>query len=275
MRLLAGLVLIGLAAPAAAEPLVYDNGRIFVQAAIKGVPTEALLDSGAESAIVDPVLAKRAGLPEGVKAEVTGTGAEDVEVRVVLGVTISAGGITVKEQMVAITDLTELSGRLIKRPTQMILGRELFDAGVIRVDIAKREWGPLRPGEKPEGVRLPLAKHAGIEAVPVVVNGVPALADLDLGNGSKVLVSEATAEKLGLKVVGKESGGGIGGKMTRDLVRLDRLEVAGRTFRDVDAAIDPHDNAGEVNIGTAILEHFVVTTDFAGRAVYLAPSPKE
>lgn len=273
MRAALGLAVM-LAAPAAAELLIYDNGRIFVQAAIKGVPTEALLDSGAESAVVDPVLAKRAGLPPGAKAEVQGSGGE-VDVRLVLGVTISAGGITVKDQMVAITDLTEVSSRLIKRPTQLIVGRELFDAAVIRVDIQGREWGPLAPGVKPAGVRLPLTKHAGIEAVPVTVNGVSARADLDLGNGSKVLVSKAMAEKLKLTVVGQESGGGIGGKLTRDLVRIDRLEVAGRTFRDVDAAIDPFDNAGELNIGTSILEHFVVTTDFPGRAVYLEPREKE
>jgi predicted aspartyl protease len=265
-----------LALPVAAETLIYDNGRIFVRAALKGVATEALLDSGAESAVVDPVLAKKAGLPPGAKAEVQGSGGEaEVEVRVVLGVTIAAGGITVKDQMAVITDLSEVSSRLIKRPTQLIVGRELFDAAVIRVDIGGREWGPLAPGAKPEGIRLPLTKHAGIEAVPVIVNGVSAQADFDLGNGSKVLVSKAMADKLKLTVVGQESGGGIGGKLTRDLVRIDRLEVAGRTFRDVAAAIDPNDNAGELNIGTSILEHFVVTTDFPSRAIYLEPREKE
>jgi predicted aspartyl protease len=273
LKTFAALALAAMSQLAAAEPLIYDSGRIFVRAAIKDVATEALLDSGAESSVVDPVLAKRAKLPPGLEADVKGSGGE-AGARIVYGVTISAGGITVKDQLVVITDLAEVSKRLIKRPTELILGRELFDAAVVRVDIQGRVWGPLPPGAQPVGTRLALTKHAGIEAVPVTVNGVPAHADLDLGNGSKVLVSKAMAAQLGLKVVGQESGGGIGGKLTRDLVRLDRLELAGRTFRDVDAAVDPLDNAGELNIGTAILEHFIVTTDFKGRAVYLAPAAR-
>ena len=267
MKIFAALAVALMAQPLAAEPLIYDNGRIFVRATIKDVATEALLDSGAESSVVDPALAKRAKLPPGLEADVKGSGGE-AEARIVYGVTISAGGLTVKDQLVVITDLAEVSKRLIRRPTELILGRELFDAATIRVDIQGREWGPLPPGAQPQGTRLALTKHAGIEAVPVTINGVPAQADLDLGNGSKVLVSKAMALKLGLKVVGQESGGGIGGKLTRDLVKLDRLEVAGRTFRDVDAAIDPFENAGELNIGTSILEYFIVTTDFRGRAVY-------
>ena len=139
MKALTALFALVLALPAAAEPLIYDNGRIFVQAAIKGVATEALLDSGAESAVIDPILARRAGLPPGAKAEVQGAGGEaEVEVRVVLGVTISAGGITVKDQMVAITNLAEVSSRLIKRPTQLILGTSILEHFVVTTDFPGR-----------------------------------------------------------------------------------------------------------------------------------------
>jgi hypothetical protein len=39
--------------------------------------------------------------------------------------------------------------------------------------------------------------------------------------------------------------------------------------RDVPAAIDPTSNAADLNVGTAILKHFVITTDFPRHALWL------
>lgn len=268
MRSFAGLALIAFAAQAAAEPLIYDNGRIFVRAELAGVATEALLDSGAEASLVDPALARKARLAPGIEIEIKGSGGKE-KARFVYGPHIVAGGIDLGEQELVILDLKDLSSRLIKRPTEMLLGRQLFDAARIRIDILGGTWNVLKPGDKAVGTALKLEKHAGIEAAPVTVNGWPALADFDLGNGSKVMISRAMADKLGLKPHGQEKGGGIGGELVRDLVRIDRLDVAGKSFRNVEAGINPLDNAGDLNIGTSILQHFVITTDFPGRTVYL------
>lgn len=273
MRLLVGLALSGWAVSATAEPLIYDNGRIFIQATIKGLPTEALLDSGAEASLIDPALAKRAGLPPGMEIEVKGSGGTE-DARFVYGPHIVAGGIDLGEQELVILDLGPLSKRLIKRPTEMILGRQLFDKARLRIDILGGTWDVLKPEDKAVGTALKLEKHAGIEAASVTVNGVAALADFDLGNGSKVMISKVMAEKLGLKPHGQETGGGIGGELVRDLVMIDRLDIAGKTFRNVEAGVDALDNAGDLNIGTSILQHFIITTDFSGRAVYLEPRPK-
>jgi len=74
----------------------------------------------------------------------------------------------------------------------------------------------------------------------------------------------------GRKVTTK-SGGGLGGATLRQIVTLRTLEVAGRTFTDVSAAIDAQPSASDVNIGVNILRHFAITTDFANHAVWLAP----
>lgn len=270
MRLASSLAVMMLAAPLAAEPLVFDNGRVFIQARLNDTPTEALLDSGAEASVIDPKLAKRAGLKPGVEIEIKGSGGSE-KGRFLYGPHIHAGGLDLGEQELVILDLGPLSKRLIKRPTEMILGRALFDAARIRIDMVGGTWDVLGPDAKLEGIAIPLEKHAGIEAVAVTVNGVAAKADFDIGNGSKPMISKTLADKLGLKTIGTESGGGIGGELTRDLVRLDTLVVAGRTFRDVEAGVDALDNAGDLNIGTSILKHFVITTDFNGHAVYLQP----
>jgi hypothetical protein len=263
------LGLIALATPAYADPLLFDNGRLFIQAHVNGVATEALLDSGAEGTIVDPALAARAKLPEGTPQVIKGSGGS-ANARLVEGVTMEALGIELHPEVVVVLDLSDLSHRLIKRPTYAIVGRELFDAARLRIDLALGQIAVVDKDSEPHGTKLPLTGHAGIESIPVLANGRPAMAEFDLGNGSEVTVSRALARTLKLRVIGKKSGGGIGGKLVRDLVKLRSLNIAGTRFSNVTAAIDDQPNANDLNIGTAILKHFAITTDFNGRAVWLA-----
>ena len=64
---------------------------------------------------------------------------------------------------------------------------------------------------------------------------------------------------------------GHSGALERDIVTLRNLSLAGREFRDVPAAIDPGETASDLNLGTSILRHFIITTDFAERAIWLEP----
>jgi len=120
------------------------------------------------------------------------------------------------------------------------------------------------------------AKGSGGPAQIQFAKGVETQADVDLGNGSDVLIGKAFAEKHGPlalgRVVQRKEGGGIGGSVLRDIVVLSTLEVAGVKFENVRAAIDPQPTAGEVNIGTRILRAFVLTLDFRGHAVWFAPN---
>ena len=250
--------------------MIVDHGRLFIRGEVDKVSTEALLDSGAESTIIDPILAAKAGITGGTATDVKGSGGA-APARVVTGVTIKALGVTLTDREIAVLNLSDVSTRLIKRPTMAIFGRELFDAARLRIDIERGAIEALSANSMPAGQRLALTAHAGIESAPVKVNGISAAADFDLGNGGDVLVSAAFAKRLRLKLLGAKAGGGIGGSIQRQQVRLASLTIAGRTFRNVPAQVDPLANAGEVNIGTSILRQFVVTTDFGGHAIYLAP----
>lgn len=269
-RLLPLMALLAIGGAATAAPLELRNGRLFIDARINGVPTEALLDSGAEATVVDPALAAEAHLAEGAAQTMRGSGGT-AAARLVEGVTVGVLGLELHPEAVIVTDLTEVSKRLIGRPTRAIVGRELFDTARLRVDIAGREVEAISRDQAPPGRRLALTGHAGIEAIPVLVNGRAAMAEFDLGNGSDVLISRALATKLKLKVVGRKPGGGIGGAVMRDLVRIGSLDVAGRRFHNVIAAVDDQPNANDLNVGTAILRHFLITTDFKQRAVWLQP----
>jgi predicted aspartyl protease len=262
------MVLVG--SSVGAEPLGFHNGRLFISATVNGVETEALLDSGAESTLVDPDLAAKARLPDGDPQVIKGSGGS-AQARIVEGVTIGALGAEIHPEVVVILDMTDLSKRLIKRPTHAIVGRELFDAARLRIDIAGGDIRIVTKDAKPSGKKLPLIAHVGIEAVPVVVNGVPVQAEFDLGNGSDVLISRDLARKLKLRIQGKKKGGGIGGAIERDVVRIPVLSVAGARFRNVTATIDDQPNHNDLNIGTSVLKHFLITTDFKEGAVWLEP----
>jgi len=261
------------ASAAGAEPLKFYNGRLFIPATINQVATEALLDSGAEATLVDPALAAKAKLPEGTAQVMKGSGGT-APARIVEGVTVGALGVKLHPEAVVVLDMADLSTRLIKRPTQAIIGRELFDAARLSIDISRGQIAAVSRDREPKGTKLSLTAHAGIEGIPVKANGVTAQAEFDLGNGSDVLISRDMVKRLGLKITGKKSGGGIGGALNRDLVHLDSLEVAGKTFRDITAAIDDQPNHNDLNVGTAILKHFLITTDFRQRVVWLHPNGK-
>ncbi|WP_156457565.1 retropepsin-like aspartic protease [Altererythrobacter sp. Root672] len=265
-----GVLLFALAVPAAAEPLAIHNGRLFVDARVNGVETEALLDSAAEATLIDPEFARRANISGGTAQTIRGSGGS-TSALIVEGVQIEVLGLDLRPEVVVVTDLSELSKRLIKRPTNAVIGREFFDAARVRIDIGGGSIVLASRDDPPPGRELPLTAHAGVEALPVVVGGQMAQAEFDLGNGSEVLISRALADKLKLAVVGQKAGGGIGGEVRRDIVVIPLLEVAGTDFREVRAAVDDQPSANDLNLGTSILRHFLITADFKDRRVWLEP----
>ena len=270
LPLLASLLLAG---AASAEPLEVHNNRLFLPVTVNGQRVTALLDSAAEMTVVDDDAAVRLGLVPTGNATAHGSGAAAMEARFADHVAVEAAGVSL-ETRVGIIDLGEVSGRLLGRPVEMLLGRDLFDNARLRIDYAAGTID-LSAGE-PRGVRLPLGEHRGLPTVPAAVEGHDAVQTvLDTGNGSEVMVGRAYAEQIGLaapgRIVERAQGGGLGGARTRDIVILRTLTIAGRTFSNVRAAIDPGETASDLNIGTSILRHFIITTDFAGRQVWLEP----
>ena len=270
IRSLIALALLATASVVAAEPLKVINGRLFIDAKVNGVATEALLDSGAEGSLFDPGFAAKAKFAEGTPQLMKGSGGT-APARIVEGVTITALGVELHPEVVVVLDMSDLSARLIKRPTQAIVGRELFDNARLHIDLAGGRIATVTKDAPPRGVKLPLTPHAGIEGIPVRANGVLAQAEFDLGNGSDVMISRDLVNRLKLPILGKKTGGGIGGAIERDYVLLPVLEVAGRRFTNVHANIDDQPSHNDMNVGTAILKNFRITTDFKERTVWLEP----
>lgn len=263
-------------APAPAS-LVVRGDRLFIAARFNGVATEAVLDSAAESSFVDDEFADRIGASGGQPVTARGSGGA-AEARLVPDVTVEAAGLKLAPTAIGVTDLDGVGARLFGHRLDAIVGRELFDAARIAIDIEGRSLRVLPRNAAPAGRKLRLAGHHGVETVPVSIEGGPPVrAEFDLGNGSDVLLGQDYASRRGLldpaRIVGTDSGGGVGGATTRPVVILSSLTIAGVTFRNVRAAISNQPNAADANIGVKLLRHFRIVSDFSRNAVWLQPRP--
>lgn len=266
------------AAARAAFPLERRGAYLFLETRVNGQPVAALLDSGAEMSVIDRATARTLGLSPaaGMDADMRGTGAAITKAQIVDHVAIAAAGIALPPAPVVIADLADIGHRLVHAPVAMILGRELFDAGVLAIDIRAATIAEWPTGQPRPGRRLPLRPHLGNETVPIRINGMAAQATFDTGNGGRTLVSRRFADRTGLlapdRLAGFEEGGGMGGPVRRRIVRIGLLEVAGRAVSVGEAAVEPSDQAADATIGIDVLRHFRIVSDFAGRAVWLDPA---
>lgn len=258
-----------------AQTLSVRADRLFLPVEVNGHRIEALLDSAAETSVIDPSYAQELGLTVAGQAIQRGSGGTTVAR--FAHVSVRAAGVTMKDLTIAVVDLSDISHRLVGAPIRFILGRELFDAARLRIDIDAGSLTALGAHDQVPGSPLPLTEHAGIVSFPVHADGIAAAADFDLGNGSQVLVGKAFAERQGWlasgRIIARRKGGGLGGEIERAVIRIGALQLAGTTLRDIEADVDPLDNAGELNLGVKILRQFIIVTDFAQHRIWLSAHP--
>lgn len=271
IRMILALCAALLAFPLQANGLEVRGNRLFLSVEVGGTRVDALLDSGAEMTVFDTRLAEDLGLASGAAVEARGTGARTVSAVLVDDVSITALDRKLTMPKAAVIDLSDVGARLLGAPLPMILGRDFFDSGRVFIDIEGSRIAWLDDDAEPDGVMLDLTSANGIETIMVGFGAAGAQsADFDLGNGSDLLISSALASKLALAPVAAAEGGGIGGAVTRPVVYVPELTIAGVTFRDVRAHVT-QDARMSANIGVSLLRRFVIVTDFPQRRVWLRP----
>ena len=262
-------------APATVARLGSRGRYLTLDVRVNGTRLTALLDSGAQMTVIDDAFAIALGLQTSGKAILHGPAVSGGQAKLARGVAIDVAGITLRPAVVVVADLSQVGVQAGQGPLAMILGRDLFDAAVVAVNIGASTLEVRAPAAPRAGKRLPLTKEYGVETIPILIDGIPARATFDLGNSGRMMVSEAFARRAGLLAPDRQNGGitvrTINGPARRPIVRLRSVEIAGRKVPVPDAIVEQADNASDALIGIDVLRHFRMICDFAHRAVWLDP----
>ena len=263
----------------------FGGNRIYFPAKVNGHEMIVLLDSGADSSVIDKTYAATLGMNP--KGGVTGAGAGGYEqVGVIDNVTVEVGDLRLGPLTIGALDLASV-GKRIGHPLPFVLGDELFNELAVDIDFANRRIAFRDPAhlEKPTGaVEIPLKRVQGIRATPVSVEGGPPTDfDFDIGNGSPLLVFPAYEEAHHLldgRRTSQALGGAVGGYHAETTTTVRRLTFAGVEFKDVPAVFTPASNSGVNsnltlgNVGLPIIDRFHVIVDFSHDRAWLTPDPE-
>ncbi|MEW5686980.1 MAG: aspartyl protease family protein [Pseudomonadota bacterium] len=267
------------------DPLAFDlylGTRINIPASINGTATTVMLDSGAETTVIDKAYAETLGLKPTAVVEAVGTGGRDVA-ELVSGVTIKVGDVELRDMTVALLDLKPIAAAL-GRPLPAVLGKEVLNALTVQLDFAGKTitfHDPARFQPAPGFVPVPVSNVSGLHAIPATIEGgKPVLMDFDLGNGQPLLIFPSYWKPQGMlenRPTTKTLSGAVGGMRTRNVAVVKTLTLAGVTLRDIPATFGDDDNSaynvGHTggNIGMPILGRFDLVTDYARNRILLKP----
>lgn len=272
----------------ATAPLPFEfflGSRIYIPATVAGQATHVLLDSGAETTVLDSRFAEAAGIKVSGAVTAVGTGGRQ-EAQLASGVTIRIGEVELRDLTVALVDLSGIE-QAVGRPVPVILGKEVLNALTVDLDFQGKTIAFADPARftPPAGaVEVPVSSANGIRSVPVSIEGHrPVQVDFDLGNGAAFLAYSAWWKPAGAlsdgRPVSKTLSGGIGGLKTRSIASLRAVTFAGVTFHDVptiffdDDGQSAESNRTLGNIGMPILSRFRLTTDYSRNRLFLTPLP--
>jgi predicted aspartyl protease len=262
-----------------------EAGVPIVAASVNGQRVEALLDSGAQSSVIDHGLAERLGLAASALAPVIiafgvsgspqlgRTAAMDVKLA---GLTL--GGL--RAAVFQLAPIAAASGRSFG----LILGQDVLKLLVADLDFPGLRLAFHAPGsfEPPPGSRAVRVRTTGRELfAPILVEGAALEAVIDTGSTAALALSAETAQAAGL-LTGRRIGWApsitFGGAGRDRVVRVDTLGFAGQVYRNVPVHIYARNGAAPLPpglIGVEALDRFRAILEVGGGRLRLAPADSE
>lgn len=255
------------------------GGHLIVPVRIDGRPLRFLLDSGAQSIVVDLAAARTLGIAGVGSFEVSGTARTGGLGVARLGA-LQIGGGVLRDLVVSTLDLAGATHGTLH--VDGILGYPFFSEALVRLDPVARTMTFGRPGSfAPEGMRIPASfDRAFPEATLGIGAGLRAPFVIDTGNAGDVLLYKPFVDRhpglVPFSTLARSSDG-IGGRAAAYRTAIHALTLGELTARDVPAdvmlatsgAFADRDDAG--NVGLSFLARYVVTFDEADHAVWLLP----
>ncbi|HEY0613753.1 MAG TPA: aspartyl protease family protein [Candidatus Elarobacter sp.] len=262
-------------------PLVERGGHVGVTVRIANRDWFFLLDTGAQSILVDAAVLKAAGIAGQGAMEVRGASRSGGLTVAVLP-KLEVDGAAMDDVVVSSLDIAHSLGGGLQ--IDGILGYPFLASAVVEMDFAAHalRFGP--PGSfVPRGTPVPLDVDRELAEATLRVNGrLDAPFIVDTGNSGEMLLYRPFLDAHpGLVPFAPSTSWnyGIGGANATYRTSLDELKLAGFDLyhRSVDVVLAKNgafaDRVDAGNVGLGVLRNFVATFDLGNASMYLAPGP--
>ena len=256
-----------------------DQGVVIVQARVNGRTVQALVDSGAQTSVIDRALAARLGLPTALAGPlILAFGVSgDPQLGRAATFDLQLGSLSLNGLRAALFDVAALAGAS-GRPFELILGQDVLHAVVADLDFAAGRLAFHDPAgySPPPGAAPTPARLKGREVlVPVIVEGARLEVALDTGASSALALSAETAQAAGLlsgRSVGSVPSIGFGGYTRDRLVHVRSFTFAGRTVEDMPVHVyqPSGDHVPDGLLGVAALTGLRLILDTGRASLHLA-----
>ena len=266
-------------------PFVLVNNHIYVDARVNGKPYRLLCDTGGAN-VLTPMVAAELGLKSQGALEGRGVGEKSQDVGVVRVDRLQIGDATLSRQLFAVFDLAPLEP-VEGAPMPGLVGFEVFQRFVVRIDYARRLLTLTLPGADPEPdsamVWVPFRFKGRTPQVDGEIDGLAGIFDIDTGSRASLDLFVPFVEKNGLAAkygatVEAVTGWGIGGPARAKLARARALKLGPVEIRDVVTTLSTQkkgaftDAYGAGNVGAGVLRRFTLTLDYGRQRIGFEPS---
>ena len=168
-----------------------------------------------------------------------------------------------------------------------LVGFEVFKRAIVQIDYPARRLRLYPEGSAPaSGHILPFVLDERIPVIEGQLDGLPLRISIDTGSRAALTVHSPFARRQRLEqqkalAAPAINGWGVGGGLTSQAFRIDRLQLGAIAIDGVTADMYLGDKGAfandetDANLGSGLLKAFVATFDYARQTLTLAPGPDD
>jgi Aspartyl protease len=257
-------------------PFEWREGMIFIPVSISGSQTlHFVLDTGSTRILIDKSIANSLGLKGAESGSLQGAGTGRIATEALHHIDLDFPDLQSKDYECVTADLAPLE-QTLKTKVDGILGYEVFSRFVITVDFKAKQLTVTLPSAflAPEGAEeLPIAIHdkwAFVKGTLVLPGPVAVSDSFLIDSGSSDAVDHPIVKTMQSRTTSK-SGIGLGAPTDGAIARADSFRIGTFTVKKPILSCCGATEDRSRLIGTEVLRHFLVTFDYPGARLFLAP----
>jgi predicted aspartyl protease len=270
-------------ASSAVLPFRLLNNHVYVQATVNGRgPYTFIVDTGGHT-LISPRLAAEAGLKVAGAGSTSGAGEGKETTGFARYREIALGPVCLTDQPAFITNIYDRSVEGIA--VDGMVGFELFARFAVKLDYGAKtmtvsEFSAFDPHGA--GTPVPFKFYDHLPAVRGMIDGLPARFDIDTGSRSELDITSPFVAAHHLRQrytpgISTITGWGVGGAARSYVVRVPALSLGSVRVPNIVAGLSEAKSGSfsdpnyEGNIGSGLLNRFVVSFDYRRKTMYLKP----